>query len=516
MSGDELGGRSLLGGRPAASDGTGRRFHATDPESGATLAPGFQAASPADVAEASRLAAEAFPALARSSTATRSQLLAAVAAGLEARAEALVARGAAETALPTTRLEGELARTCHQLRMFASLILDPAWADPRIDAGDPERRPTPRPDVRSMRRPIGPVAVFGAGNFPLAFSVAGGDTASALAVGCPVLVKAHPGHPGTSELAGQAIAAAVQASAVPPGTFSLLFDDGYAVGEALVRDPRVRAVAFTGSRAGGDALRRIAHERPVPIPVYAEMGSVNPVFVLPGAARSRPAELAAALHASFTLGVGQFCTSPGVVLLPRGPAGDALRDELVALTAGTPGGTMLGDGIRAAYERGLATLEATGARPIARGGGLDAGSANAGLACVLEAELAEALERPSLLHEVFGPSTLLLRYAQVGDLERFAAAMEGQLTATIHAEPDEVTGLGPLVEALADRVGRLVFGGVPTGVEVVPAMVHGGPYPATSDGRSTSVGGRAMERFTRLVAFQDAPRTLLPELLRAP
>ncbi len=513
MSTEELGGRSWLGGR-RAGDGSGRRFHATDPTTATALPPAFLAADDADVSEACASASEAFPILARSSVATRAHLLGAIADGLEARAAALVARAAAETALPAARLEGELARTSHQLRMFASLIQDPAWLDPRVDRGDPDHQPLPLPDVRSLRRPIGPVAVFGASNFPLAFSVAGGDTASALAVGCPVVVKAHPGHPGTSELAGQAIAAAVQTTGLPGGAFSLLFDDGFAVGEALVRDPRVRAVAFTGSRAGGDALRRLAQARPEPIPVYAEMGSVNPVFVLPAAARQRGPQIAAALHASFTLGVGQFCTNPGVVLLPAGPAGDALRDELATRTAATPSGTMLGSGIWSAYERGRAALSGAGARAVAQG---EAGAnANAAVACLHEADLAAALDAPTLLHEVFGPSTLLLRYEREADLLRFAAAMEGQLTATVHAEPEEHEGLGPLVEALADRVGRILFGGVPTGVAVVPAMVHGGPYPATSDGRSTSVGGRAMERFTRLVAFQDAPEALLPETLRGP
>ncbi|MDR9392627.1 MAG: aldehyde dehydrogenase (NADP(+)), partial [Trueperaceae bacterium] len=382
----------------------------------------------------------------------------------------------------------------------------------RIDPADPDRTPAPKPDLRSMRRAIGPVAVFGASNFPFAFSVAGGDTASALAAGCPVVVKAHPGHPGTSELVGAAIADAAHRTGLPDGVFSLLFDDGHDAGAQLVRAPEIRAVGFTGSRGGGEALMRIATERPVPIPVYAEMGSVNPVFVLPGAAHARGEAIAEGLHVSFTLGVGQFCTNPGVVLVPRGADGDAIATELARRTEATPGGTMLNARVCEMYGRGIDALREAGGTPLAQGYAADGPTAAS--AAAWEVDLAAVRADPTLLHEVFGPSTVLVWYRDVVDLVAFARAMEGQLTATVHAEDDELDVVRPLFAVLADRAGRVLFGGFPTGVEVSPAMVHGGPFPATSDGRGTSVGTYAIERFTRFVAYQNAPQALLPEALR--
>jgi len=337
-----------------------RTFHADDARTGERLEPAFHPTRAADLERAAVAADHAFGAYAATPPAERAAFMRAIAAELETRGESIIARADRETALGTARLTGELGRTANQLRLFATLLDEGTWQDVRIDAGDPGRTPAPKPDVRSLRRPLGPVAVFGASNFPLAFSVAGGDTASALAAGCPVVVKAHPAHPGTSELVARAVRAAAREQGMPDGVFSLLFDDGYEVGRELVRHPLVRAVGFTGSRAGGQALMRLAAERPDPIPVYAEMSSVNPVFVLPLATRRRPGPIADALLASFTLGVGQFCTNPGIVLLEAGEAGDALRDRLVEGARRTEAHAMLTPGIREAFERGLQRLAEAG------------------------------------------------------------------------------------------------------------------------------------------------------------
>jgi len=508
----DLTGRSWVGFAPCPAEPTARRFTALDPRSGRDLEPEFEAATLDQVRRATHLAAQAARPMAAHAGPKRAAFLRTVAEELEADEDAIAARGSQETGLPDGRLRSELQRTTHQIRMFADLVEREDWRDPRIDLADPARSPTPKPDVRSFRRAIGPVVVFGASNFPLAFSVAGGDTVSALAAGCPVIVKAHPGHPGTSELVGAAIARAASAHELPVGAFALLFDDGHEVGKHLVTAPEVRAVAFTGSRAGGDALVRLANARSVPIPVYAEMGSVNPVFVLPGAARARGPEIASGLHASFTLGVGQFCTNPGVVLVPSGTDGNALVAHLANKTAATEAGTMLNPIVCSRYGQGLNVLESLRAERLSEGAPSD--SPNAGTATLWQVDIGDVRSNPELLQEVFGPSTLVIRYERVDDLRDLAAALEGQLTATLHLESDEIAGCSVLVDILAERAGRVIVNQFPTGVEVGPAMVHGGPYPATSDGRSTSVGTRAIERFTRLVAYQNVPEELLPSTLR--
>jgi NADP-dependent aldehyde dehydrogenase len=311
-------------------------------------------------------------------------------------------------------------------------------------------------------------------------------------------------------LVADAILAAARAFGLPDGVFALLFDAGHEVGQALVSHPLIKAVGFTGSRAGGDALMRLAAARPEPITVYAEMGSINPVFMLPAIIGSQTEQIASGLHASFTLGAGQFCTNPGVVLLPAGEAGDALRDELIRKTEETVPGIMLNAGIGRAYEAGLERLKAAGASLIGQG---QAG-AEAGIATVLETDLATATGNRELLDEVFGASTLLVRYHGTQELAEFARSLEGQLTATLFGEPEELEQQRELLGILEHKVGRLIINEFPTGVEVGPAMVHGGPYPASSDGRSTSVGTRAIERFTRYVAYQNFPRELLPVELR--
>lgn len=505
----KLEGTSIIGGKSSAR--RERTFQAVDPATGQTPEPTFYAASEADVERACHLAVDAFEVYGQTPAATRAAFLRAIADGLEADGSAIVERAHAESALPLPRLQGELGRTCHQLRLFAQVVEAGSWVDARIDAADPERKP-PKPDVRSMRRPLGPVVVFGASNFPLAFSTAGGDTASALAAGNPVIVKAHPAHPGAGELVARVIAAAVDRTSLPPGTFALLFDDGVTVGQALVMHPAIRAVGFTGSRRGGEALMRLAAGRPDPIPVYAEMGSVNPVVILPGALHERATAIADGLHASFTLGVGQFCTNPGVVFLAAGADGDAFVDLLAERTRATPAGAMLTPAIGKAYADGVAALRDHGAERIAGG---NAGTfAACGEASLWQVEASRALSEPHLLEEVFGPNTLLVRYGSVAELDDVIRKLEGQLTATVHALPEELREHEGLLQHLACKAGRLVANQFPTGVEVNHAMVHGGPFPATSDGQSTSVGTHAIERFSRYVAYQNWPDDALPEELR--
>jgi len=512
LTGHSLVGTAAPGNKVHEAQPKAQTFRVTDPLNGEAFGPDFHVATDADVARAAHLASRAFESYENLSGETRAEFLIRIGDGLEQHQDALVARAMRETALAAERLRGETSRTANQLRMFANLIRDEAWRNLRIDRGDPNRKPAPKPDIRSMRRALGPVAVFGASNFPLAFSVAGGDTAAALAAGCPVVVKAHPSHPGTSELVGTIIAKAARDLELPEGVFSLLFDEGYEVGIKLVEAPEICAVGFTGSRSGGEALVRAAAARPKPIPVYAEMGSVNPVFVLPDAARARGKELAEGLHSSFTQGVGQFCTNPGVVLVPYGDAGDKLVNDLKRLTEKTTPGTMLSSRVCQMYNRGLDALREAGARALARG--TQAEGATVVAAAIWEVSLEDTLINATLLNEVFGPSTLIVRYKDSASLVDFARTLEGQLTATIHAQPDEIPAVSSLAAVLADRAGRVLFGGFPTGVEVSPAMVHGGPFPATSDGRGTSVGTGAIERYTRLVAYQDFPQELLPVPLR--
>ncbi|HSY52376.1 MAG TPA: aldehyde dehydrogenase (NADP(+)) [Thermoanaerobaculia bacterium] len=443
-----------------------------------------------DVDRAARAAAAAFASYGRLSGSRKGEMLRAIAANLEANGEAIVTCARSETALGLPRLQGELARTCNQLRMFAALVEEGSWVGARIDHGNV--------DIRSMLRPLGPVAVFGASNFPLAFSVAGGDTASALAAGCPVIVKAHPAHPRTSALAGEAIAAVV-----PEGVFALMFDEGYEAGIALVKHPLIKAAGFTGSLRGGRALMDIAASRPEPIPVFAEMGSINPVFILPRALQERGAEIAAGLHASVTLGVGQFCTNPGLVVTSHD---EKFVGDLEARIAATPGATMLTPAIRDAYRAGVASFASIASRRAF----VDAD----GGAALFTTDAENFLAHRELRDELFGPSTLVVECDSREHLLEVAHALEGQLTVTIHAAAGEIDEYRDLLEIVETKAGRIVFNGYPTGVEVVPAMVHGGPYPATSDGRSTSVGTRAIERFTRPVAWQSAPEAVLPDELK--
>ena len=489
-------------------------FFAVNPQTGERLDPRFHSASLAEVEMAAKLAADAASAMASSSGLARAELLRHIADKLLYGQETLTQRAHRETGLALARLNGEMGRTVGQLRLFAELAAEGSWVDARIDTAQPERAPAPRPAVRSMLRPLGPVAVFGASNFPLAFSVAGGDTAAALAAGCPVIVKAHPAHPGTSELVARAICDAATELGWPEGAFGLLLDAGVTVGTALVQHPAVRAVAFTGSSAGGQALMKLAAGRPDPIPCFAEMGSSNPVFVLPAAMRERATEIARGLTASFTLGSGQFCTKPGVIFVPQ-ETPESFWKELKAAVCSMVSMGMLTAGIAARFDNGVEGRR-VGERKVEvfAEAAANPAIASAGTPIVFKTRLEEFLANPELEEEVFGPTMLMVEYRDTQQLEAAARQLQGHLTATIHGQDAERKIASALLTILETRAGRLVWNGYPTGVEVCDAMVHGGPFPATSDSRFTSVGTASILRFVRPVCFQDVPEALLPPELQ--
>jgi alpha-ketoglutaric semialdehyde dehydrogenase len=507
----QLRGRSLIGAGEGA--GTSDDFYAVNPATGERLQPAFSSASPADLETAAKLASKAFATYAQTSGQERGEFLRRVAANLEAIAEALVEHAHIETGLPKPRLQGETSRTCGQLRLFAQVVEEGSWVGARIDRAEPDRKPLPKPDIRSMLRPLGPIAVFGASNFPLAFSVAGGDTASAFAAGNPVIVKGHPAHPGTSELAGDAIRSAVQECGLPEGVFSLLFDSGTKIGAALVTHPLVKAVGFTGSRSAGRALMDLAASRPEPIPFFGEMSSTNPVFVLPGALREQPEKIANGLHASFTLGAGQFCTKPGMIFLPQEANGDGFVHKLRDLVRAPAQFTLLTSGIRSSFKSAVAARKDDAAIKSVTAATGEPSDLSVG-AVLFETDAESFLSNSVLGHEVFGPSTLVVQRCRREDLLKIARHLEGHLTATIHGTEEDLRDWTDLISILERKVGRLIFNGFPTGVEVTHAMVHGGPYPATSDGRSTSVGSLAIFRFARHVCYQGFPEHALPKELQ--
>ncbi len=506
----EITGANLIGGA-AAPPGGGEAFRAVNPATGEALAPEFREADERVVDAALRVAEDAFASYGRTDAAARARFLRAIADELQGLGDVLLARAHEETALPRARLESERTRTVNQLRLFAGVLDEGSWVEARIDPGDPARTPAPKPDIRRMLVPLGPVAVFAASNFPLAFSVAGGDTAAALAAGCPVVCKAHPGHPGTAELTGRAVDRAAAETGIPRGVFSLVHGWSHAVGLALVRHPLTRAVAFTGSLKGGRALHDAAAARPEPIPVYAEMGSVNPVFVLPSALERRGAAIAEGLAQSITLGVGQFCTNPGVVAGVRGAALDALRRSLADRIAASPAGVMLYRRLCDSYGAGLERARRLGAAPVAAASA--AGPERAGPA-LLAVDAGRFTATAALREEIFGPVSIIVEARDAAELVRIAEAIEGQLTATIHGTEEDLRAHAPLIAALTRKVGRLIFNGFPTGVEVGHAMQHGGPYPASTDPRTTSVGTASIARFARPVCWQDFPDATLPPALR--
>jgi len=508
----KLSGRSLIGFREGG--GSAEPMFATDPTTGQRLEPGFIGATAEEVELAARLAADAFVSYSKTSGRDRSALLRKIATKIESIAGEVVERAGKETALPPARLQGETARTCAQLRLFAQVAEEGSWAAARIDRADPDRKPAPKPDIRSLLRPLGPVVVFGASNFPLAFSVAGGDTASALAAGNTVIVKAHAAHPGTSELVGQMVRESVRECGLPEGVFSLLFGSGAQIGTALMKHPLVRAGGFTGSRAAGRTLMDVAAARPEPIPFYAEMSSTNPVFLLPGALRERGENIAAGLHTSFTMGAGQFCTKPGMVFLPHGNEAAAFTDKLRQLVAASTPFHLLTKSIHSSYDSALAARKTDAGVTLVAEAPKVAEHAGFAVNSALFETDAEAFLGSHLDAEIFGPTTLLVRHSNRGQILEIARGLEGHLTATIHGTEQDLRDFADLIAILEGKVGRLVFNGFPTGVEVCHAMVHGGPYPSTSDGRSTSVGTRAIFRFTRPVCYQGFPDDALPEELK--
>ena len=501
-------GELFIGLKRQATDSS---FHAIDPASGRALAPAFSAAGAAEVDTACALARSALEPYRAMPPERRAGFLECIAKHILEQGEPLLQRAHEETALPLARLAAERARTVGQLRLFAAELRARDWLGLRADPALPRREPVSRPDLRQRRIALGPVAVFGASNFPLAFSVAGGDSAAALAAGCPIIVKGHPAHPGTGEWVARAIVAAALETAMPEGVFSLLNGPDTALGAALVTDPRIRAVAFTGSRSGGLALMKAAAARPEPIPVFAEMSSVNPVIVLPGALAARAAELGREFVASLTLGVGQFCTNPGLLLaMEHAGLGQFIEAARAAITAVTPA-VMLTPGIHQHYLRALERL-AAGARLLARGA--DPGGPNCGRAALYSVAAQSLLENPWLAEEAFGPAALIVRCAGLEEVLAVVQTLPGQLTATLQMAGSDLPLARSLLPALEHKAGRLIVNGWPTGVEVCHAMVHGGPFPATSDGRSTSVGTLAIERFLRPLCYQGFPEELLPAELR--
>ncbi|MFT3723354.1 MAG: aldehyde dehydrogenase (NADP(+)) [Hyphomonadaceae bacterium] len=499
-------GTMLIGGQSIR--GMGGEIRAVEARTGNKLEPSFGGACSDDLERACRLAEDAFDAFRETELETRARFLEEIALNLEGSVVQIVERGILETGLPRARLEGELARTANQLRLFATVVREREFLDVRVNASIADRKPSPRPDLRLRNIPLGPVAVFGASNFPLAFSVAGGDTASALAAGCPVVVKAHNAHPGLSELAGRAIQQAVANLRLPPGVFSLLFDADVAIGQALVAHPVIKAVGFTGSRRGGIALAAIAQARPEPIPFHAEMSSINPVILLPGALRERGHEIALAFVSAMTLGAGQFCTNPGLVFaVDDENLGTFVQAAGLAVEAVLPA-TMLTRRILRNFRAGVDELaRRPGVEAIAQGltGGDDQGRA-----ALFETSSATFKADQSLQAEVFGAATLIVRCPDIATIRDLLMSMEGQLTISLHADQHDFSDVRALLPVLEAKAGRIIFNGFGTGVEVAHAMVHGGPFPATSDSRFTAVGSLSVRRFLRPICYQDFPPILQP------
>jgi alpha-ketoglutaric semialdehyde dehydrogenase len=508
-----LHGKNFLGAR--LSSGTGEPFTAISPLDSSKLPGSFYSAGGPDVDQAVELAEAAFRTYGKTSGEQRAAFLERIADEIMVLGDELIKRGHLETGLPEARLTGERGRTVGQLRLFAQIAREGSWVDARIDHAIRDRQPVAKPDVRRMLIPIGPVIVFGSSNFPLAFSVAGSDTASALATGNPVVVKAHSGHPGTSELVATAISRAVTSSNLPPGVFSMVHGSGKIIGMRLVRHPLARAVGFTGSRTAGRALFDAAAARPDPIPVFAEMSSLNPVFILPRALRENGARISDGLRASITLGVGQFCTKPGLVFALKGQDFEQFQQTLARSLEAVAPATMLHAGICESYHNGLARASRVTGVNLLANSKTPADSAKTQAESVLMCtEAANFNKHAELAEEVFGPFALLISAQTLNELEDTARGLEGQLTATVHGTPEDLGEAKELLRILENKAGRLIINSFPTGVEVCPSMNHGGPYPATTDVRFTSVGTAALYRFVRPVCYQDFPESLLPLELR--
>lgn len=506
-----INGEMLIGAKSVK--GTQDPIQAVNPATGELLEPVYGGGGQAEVEQACALAASAFDTYRDTSLEARAAFIEEVAEQILAIGDDLIVRAMAETGLPRMRLEGERGRTVGQLRLFANVVRAGNWIDARIDPAMPDRAPLPRADLRLRQIALGPVAVFGASNFPLAFSVAGGDTASALAAGCPVIVKAHSAHPGTSELVGRAIQAAVAKSGMPEGTFSMLFGSGRAVGATLVAHPVIKAVGFTGSRAGGTALMKIAAERAEPIPVYAEMSSINPVFLMPNALAARGDAIAKGFVGSLAMGAGQFCTNPGLVIAVDGEGLDSFLSVAAKALEEVAAQTMLTPGICDAYGKGVDRLKGH-AKVTQVGEGQGSTDPNRCQAGLYVTSAADFMADDELSEEIFGASSLVIRCKDLAEFNALAEQLEGQLTATLQLDEADYAAAKSLLPILERKAGRILCNGFPTGVEVCHAMVHGGPFPATSDARSTSVGSAAINRFVRPVCYQDLPQALLPEAIQ--
>jgi alpha-ketoglutaric semialdehyde dehydrogenase len=508
----ELHGKSLIAGKATASSGA-KTISSIVAASGEKLSPLFYEATLAEADQAVALAEKAFEEYRRQPAEKVAAFLDRIAEEISKLGDELLHRASAETGLPEARLVGERDRTMNQFKMFAELLREGSWVEASIDRAQPDRKPLPKVDLRRMLVPLGPVVVFGASNFPLAYSVGGVDTSSALAAGCPVIVKAHPAHPGASEMVGRAIVGAVEASGMPKGVFSMVHGASVEIGMRLVQHPATKAAGFTGSLQGGRALFDAAAKRPEPIPVFAEMGSTNPIFILPGALKKNGKAIAEGMAQSATLGVGQFCTNPGLAFGPAGEDWRTFVERVAQLASAVAPGVMLHQGISARFHEGTEKFQKVAGVSVA---GKSAEKATQGRApaMVFNTDSKTFREQPVLREEVFGPSTLLVNCGSAEELEQIARELPGQLTASIHGTEEDLAAHANLISILREKAGRLIFNGFPTGVEVCPSMQHGGPYPATTDSRFTSVGTFAIKRFVRPVCFQNFPDAALPVELR--
>ena len=500
-------GEMLLGNREVTGSGT--LEYALNPMTGKRIEPSFPSATEADVQLACQLAETAFDAYRKIPLQQRAIFLETIAEEILALGDRLIERAVAESGLPQARIEGERGRTMNQLQLFAGVVRSGNWLDVRIDPALPDRSPLPRPDLRQRHIPLGPVAIFGASNFPLAFSVAGGDTASALAAGCPVIVKAHPAHPGTSELVAKAIKAAANKCDMPEGVFSMIFGSCHELGAELVSDAAIKAVGFTGSRKGGLALMNVASNRPEPIPVFAEMSSINPVFLLPNALRDNANTIASGFVGSLTMGAGQFCTNPGLIIGVAGDDLNAFIDNTRVLLSESPAQTMLSESIHSTYNNAVGKMSQYSA-VTELACGLSSKEPNRCQAKLFTTTAAQFLSEKRFNEEIFGPAALIIQCQTVDEFIEIAEHLEGQLTTTMQLNDDDVALASRLMPILERKAGRILCNAYPTGVEVCHAMVHGGPFPATSDSRTTSVGSAAIQRFLRPICYQDLPESLLP------
>lgn len=488
-------------------------FNAVNPAIDKKLLPDFHEATSNEINKAITKAEHAFPEYSKKSGKEKALFLETIAEEILALGDDLIKRCHEETGLSQARLTGERGRTVNQLKLFAELLKEGSWVEARIETAIPERQPLPKPDIRSMYKALGSVGIFGASNFPLAFSVAGGDTTSALAAGCTVIFKAHPAHPGTCELIASAIIKAVQKTNMPDGTFSMVHGKSNEVGMVIVNHPLIKAIGFTGSFKGGKAIYDAAVKRSEPIPVYAEMGSTNPVFILPGALRERKEEIAKGLASSVILGVGQFCTNPGLVFFEESNETEEFQKYAIESFTNADAGTMLTSEIQSAYQNGIKNMiTQKGIQLLAEGKA--SGAIGEGIAYLFQTNAESFLTNEKLEEEIFGPSTLAVKAKNRSDLLKAAQKLHGHLTITLHATKEDLKNYKDLISILERKAGRLIINGFPTGVEVCRSMVHGGPFPATTDSRTTSVGTLAINRFVRPISYQNFPDELLPHELK--